>query len=235
MLEIVSLRSGYGPVEIIRGIDISVPRASVIGVLGPNGSGKTTLFKTISGIIPANSGKILFNHHEISKLKSQEITRLGLSQVPQGRMLFGEMSVYENLEMGSIWLNRKNDFKTRLSMVEDLFPVLRDRQNQKAALLSGGEQQMLAISRALMGSPELILLDEPSIGLAPKVFDQIIEIVRRINQLNQTTILISEQNVRKILNLVDYAYVLENGAISIQGNAQDLKKNEKIQQSYLGF
>lgn len=235
MLEIVSLRSGYGPVEIIRGIDISVPRASVIGVLGPNGSGKTTLFKTISGIIHANSGKILFNHHEISKLKSQEITRLGLSQVPQGRMLFGEMSVYENLEMGSIWLNRKNDFKTRLSMVEDLFPVLRDRQNQKAALLSGGEQQMLAISRALMGSPELILLDEPSIGLAPKVFDQIIEIVRRINQLNQTTILISEQNVRKILNLVDYAYVLENGAISIQGNAQDLKKNEKIQQSYLGF
>lgn len=235
MLKIQSLYSGYGPVEIIHGVDLIVPKGKIVGLLGANGSGKTTLFRTISGLVKGRSGKIHFKDNDIRQLNAQDISKLGISHVPQGRMLFGEMSVYENLEIGSLWLGTSRDFHQRLSKIESLFPILKERRNQISALLSGGEQQMLAIARALMANPALILLDEPSVGLAPKVFDQILETVKIINQENQTTVLISEQNVRKMLNLVDYAYVIENGKVNIEGVPEKLKGNEKIQQAYLGF
>jgi branched-chain amino acid transport system ATP-binding protein len=235
MLRIESVRSGYGPVEIIHGIDLQVPAGKIVGLLGANGSGKTTLFRTISGLVKIHSGKIYFCDQDTSSLKSQDIARLGISHVPQGRLLFSEMSVYENLEVGSLWLNQSKDFQNRLQMVEQLFPILKERRHQISALLSGGEQQMLAIARALMANPKLILLDEPSVGLAPKIFDQILQTVKKINHDSQTTVLISEQNVRKMLQYVDYAYVLENGNITIEGVPEELKGNIKIQQSYLGF
>lgn len=235
MLEVSGLRAGYGPVEIIHGLSLSIPSGRVIGLLGANGSGKTTLMRSLSGLVKKASGQVMFQGQNILGLLPQDIAQLGLSQVPQGRLLFSEMTVAENLEMGALLLKDASRFGVRLALVENLFPILRERREQLAGLLSGGEQQMLAIGRALMGEPSMMLLDEPSIGLAPKIFDQILDTVRKINRESGTTIFIAEQNVRKVLALVDYAYVLEAGAIYVAGSPGELVADKRVQQAYLGI
>jgi branched-chain amino acid transport system ATP-binding protein len=203
--------------------------------LGANGSGKTTLFKAVAGLVRVTEGNVRLSGHDLTNVSTQSIVKQGVTLVPQGRMLFPEMTVYENLEMGAYLLRDRTEFSRRLEKVQQLFPILKERAGQMVALMSGGEQQMLAIGRALMGQPDLILLDEPSIGLAPKIFDQILSTVVEINRERKTTIVIAEQNVRKILKIVDFAYVLEAGKVAISGSADSLSSDESIRRAYLGL
>jgi branched-chain amino acid transport system ATP-binding protein len=235
MLDIENLHVAYGPVEVLHGISMRVEPGSIVGVLGANGSGKTTLFKAIAGLVRVTQGKVRLSGHDLTNVSTQSIVRQGVTLVPQGRMLFPEMTVYENLEMGAYLLRDRTEFSRRLETVQQMFPILKERSEQMVALMSGGEQQMLAIGRALMGQPDLILLDEPSIGLAPKIFDQILSTVIDINRERKTTIVIAEQNVRKILKIVDFAYVLEAGKVAISGAPQALSSDESIRRAYLGL
>jgi branched-chain amino acid transport system ATP-binding protein len=212
-----------------------VEPGSIVGVLGANGSGKTTLFKAVAGLVRVTEGNVRLSGHDLTNVSTQSIVKQGVTLVPQGRMLFPEMTVYENLEMGAYLLRDRTEFSRRLEKVQQLFPILKERAGQMVALMSGGEQQMLAIGRALMGQPDLILLDEPSIGLAPKIFDQILSTVVEINRERKTTIVIAEQNVRKILKIVDFAYVLEAGKVAISGSADSLSSDESIRRAYLGL
>ena len=235
MLDIENLHVAYGPVEVLHGISMRVEPGSIVGVLGANGSGKTTLFKAVAGLVRVTQGNVRLNGHDLTNVSTQSIVKQGVTLVPQGRMLFPEMTVYENLEMGAYLLRDRTEFSRRLEKVQQLFPILKERAGQMVALMSGGEQQMLAIGRALMGQPDLILLDEPSIGLAPKIFDQILSTVVEINRERKTTIVIAEQNVRKILKIVDFAYVLEAGKVAISGSADSLSSDESIRRAYLGL
>jgi branched-chain amino acid transport system ATP-binding protein len=235
MLDIENLHVAYGPVEVLHGISMRVEPGSIVGVLGANGSGKTTLFKAIAGLVRVTQGKVRLSGNDLTNVSTQSIVKQGVTLVPQGRMLFPEMTVYENLEMGAYLLRDRSEFSRRLETVQQMFPILKERSEQMVALMSGGEQQMLAIGRALMGQPDLILLDEPSIGLAPKIFDQILSTVIEINRERKTTIVIAEQNVRKILKIVDFAYVLEAGKVAISGTPQALSSDESIRRAYLGL
>jgi branched-chain amino acid transport system ATP-binding protein len=235
MLDIENLHVAYGPVEVLHGISMRVEPGSIVGVLGANGSGKTTLFKAVAGLVRVTEGNVRLSGHDLTNVSTQSIVKQGVTLVPQGRMLFPEMTVYENLEMGAYLLRDRTEFSRRLEKVQQLFPILKERSGQMVALMSGGEQQMLAIGRALMGQPDLILLDEPSIGLAPKIFDQILSTVVEINRERKTTIVIAEQNVRKILKIVDFAYVLEAGKVAISGSADSLSSDESIRRAYLGL
>lgn len=235
MLNIENLHAAYGPVEALHGIGMQVKAGSIVGVLGANGSGKSTLFKAIMGLVTVTQGSAVFNDVTLTNKSTQTIVKHGVSLVPQGRMLFPEMTVIENLEMGAYLLSDHSEFVKRLDEVQAMFPILKERENQMVALMSGGEQQMLAIGRSLMAQPDLILLDEPSIGLAPKIFDQILATVQDINARRKTTIVIAEQNVRKILKIVDHAYVLESGKVAISGTAEQLSDDENIRRAYLGL
>ena len=235
MLDIENLHVAYGPVEVLHGISMRVEPGSIVGVLGANGSGKTTLFKAVAGLVRVTEGNVRLSGHDLTNVSTQSIVKQGVTLVPQGRMLFPEMTVYENLEMGAYLLRDRTEFSRRLEKVQQLFPILKERSGQMVALMSGGEQQMLAIGRALMGQPDLILLDEPSIGLAPKIFDQILSTVVEINRERKTTIVIAEQNVRKILKIVDFAYVLEAGKVAISGTPDSLSSDESIRRAYLGL
>lgn len=235
MLDIENLHVAYGPVQVLHGISMRVESGSIVGVLGANGSGKTTLFKAVAGLVRVTDGNVRLSGHDLTNVSTQSIVKQGVTLVPQGRMLFPEMTVYENLEMGAYLLRDHTEFSRRLEKVQQLFPILKERSGQMVALMSGGEQQMLAIGRALMGQPDLILLDEPSIGLAPKIFDQILSTVVEINRERKTTIVIAEQNVRKILKIVDFAYVLEAGKVAISGSADSLSSDESIRRAYLGL
>jgi branched-chain amino acid transport system ATP-binding protein len=235
MLKLENMHAVYGPIEALHGVSLTVPQGSIVGILGANGSGKTTLFKAIAGLVRVSEGKVSFNGKVLTNQPTEKIVAQGVSLIPQGRLLFPEMTVLENLEMGAYLLHDNAEFTKRLKSVQTMFPILKERSHQMVALMSGGEQQMLAIGRALMGQPELILLDEPSIGLAPKIFDQILHTVKEINALRKTTIVIAEQNVRKILKVVDYAYVLEAGKVALSGTAQELAGNESIRRAYLGL
>ncbi len=235
MLKIDHLHAAYGPVEALHGITMQIEPGSIVGVLGANGSGKTTLFKAIAGLVRVTQGAATYNGVDLTNQTAQAIVKQGVSLVPQGRMLFPEMTVLENLEMGAYLLKDRAEFALRLETVQTMFPILKERAHQMVALMSGGEQQMLAIGRALMGQPDLILLDEPSIGLAPKIFDQILATVKDINARRKTTIVIAEQNVRKILKIVDHAYVLESGTVAISGTPQQLSGDESIRRAYLGL
>ena len=235
MLDIENLHVAYGPVEVLHGISMRVEPGSIVGVLGANGSGKTTLFKAVAGLVRVTEGNVRLSGHDLTNVSTQSIVKQGVTLVPQGRMLFPEMTVYENLEMGAYLLRDRTEFSRRLEKVQQMFPILKERSGQMVALMSGGEQQMLAIGRALMGQPDLILLDEPSIGLAPKIFDQILSTVVEINRERKTTIVIAEQNVRKILKIVDFAYVLEAGKVAISGSADSLSSDESIRRAYLGL
>jgi len=233
MLSIESLRSGYTALDVLRGVALTVPDNAIVGVLGPNGAGKTALLRAISGLNPVRGGRIAFGDVELAGATPDAIVRSGVVQVPQGRMLFGSMSVRENLELGAYLQTDHASVAERMREVHALFPVLEERAAQPAAYLSGGEQQMLALGRALMGRPKLLLLDEPSLGLAPKVFDAILGHVRAIHAAG-TSILIAEQNVRKVLRLAHHCYVLENGSVAFDGDARALLADARIEQTYLG-
>jgi branched-chain amino acid transport system ATP-binding protein len=233
VLTVESLRSGYAAIDVLKGVSLTVPDRGIVGVLGPNGAGKTALLRAISRLNPVRGGRIAFEGTDITHASADAVVRRGVIQVPQGRMLFGPMSVRENLELGAYLSDDRAAIEQRLALVYELFPVLGERAAQAAAYLSGGEQQMLALGRALMASPRLLLLDEPSLGLAPKVFDAILERVRAIHRAG-ASILIAEQNARKVLRLADHCYVLENGAVAFEGQPAELARDRRIEQTYLG-
>jgi branched-chain amino acid transport system ATP-binding protein len=234
MLEIQQLCSGYGRVEVLHAVTLSVPDGAVIGLLGPNGAGKSTLVKSISGLTRIQSGRILFDGMPIQGLSPEAIVANGVIQVPQGRMLFPELSVEDNLHLGSYRQAARSAYRSNLDVVERYFPILRERRRQRAGLLSGGEQQMLAIGRALMAKPRLLILDEPSLGLAPRIIDNIFETLRKINA-DGITILVAEQNAMKVLQIAQTVYVLESGRVAHAGTSDELARDEAIQRSYLGI
>lgn len=233
MLEVRGLSAGYGRVGVLREISLSVPAGKIVALLGANGAGKTTLMRAITGLASIHAGTVMFAGNAVTGRAPETLVRQGLVLVPQGRLLFGDMTVRENLEMGAFTVADRGNFETQLSRVETLFPILRERAGQMAGLLSGGEQQMLAVGRALMSSPRCLLLDEPSLGLSPKAFIGIIEAIRRVNA-EGIPVLIAEQNVRRILRIADYVYVLETGHIEIEGEGQQLIADARIRASYLG-
>jgi branched-chain amino acid transport system ATP-binding protein len=231
-LRLTGFCAGYGRVPVVRDINLEIGAGRIVGLLGANGAGKTTLMRAVSGLATMQGGRIEFAGNDVTSLSSADLVARGLIQVPQGRHLFGEMSVRENLEMGA-YLVAGQDEKARMQEVFSLFPILRERERQAAALLSGGEQQMLAVGRALMSGPRCLLMDEPSLGLAPKAFDLILDVVKRINA-GGTTVFIAEQNARKVLRVAHYCYVMENGRIATEGASDVLLAGDRIQRSYLG-
>jgi branched-chain amino acid transport system ATP-binding protein len=231
-LRLANFSAGYGRVPVVRDISLEIADGRIVGLLGANGAGKTTLMRAVSGLATAQGGRVVLTGDDITQVSSAERVARGLIQVPQGRHLFRDMSVRENLEMGA-YLVGVDVAQRRIQEVFALFPILRERERQLAALLSGGEQQMLAVGRALMSGPRYLLMDEPSLGLAPKAFDLILEVVQRINATG-TTVFIAEQNARKVLRVAHYCYVLENGRIAIEGESAVLLADDRIQRSYLG-
>ncbi|MEA2868722.1 MAG: branched-chain amino acid transport system ATP-binding protein [Bradyrhizobium sp.] len=234
LLEVVGLCAGYGDVPVLRGIDLSIPAGSITALIGANGAGKTTLLRAISGIIPTEAGMVRYDGQDIVGMPPQDIVRAGLVQVPEGRRLFPDMTVLENLLVGSSSPVARPKRDENLATVLELFPKVRERRTQLAGTLSGGEQQMVAIARALMASPRLLLLDETSLGLAPIVVDEIFVAVRRL-AAQGLTILVVEQNTALALEVADYGYVLEQGRFAIQGGASSLAADPRVKQAYLGI
>jgi branched-chain amino acid transport system ATP-binding protein len=234
LLEVKGLRAGYGDVPVLRGIDLAIQAGSITALIGANGAGKTTLLRTISGIIPADAGSVRYDGQNILGMPPQEIVRAGLVQVPEGRRLFPDMTVFENLLVGSASPNARPRRDENLAMVFELFPKVRERGGQRAGTLSGGEQQMVAIARALMASPRLLLLDETSLGLAPIVVDEIFVAVRRLAAQGMT-ILVVEQNTALALEIADHGYVLEQGRFAMEGPAAGLMADPRVKQAYLGI
>lgn len=233
MLEVKNLNVSYGAIKALKGISFSVDEGEIITLIGSNGAGKTTTLHSISNIIKKQSGTIVFNGTDITNLSADKIVKQNLIQVPEGRRIFANLSVKENLELGAYLRNDKAKIKKDIEKVFTLFPRLKERVRQNAGTLSGGEQQMLAIGRALMSEPKLLLLDEPSMGLAPILVDEIFEIIKRINT-DGTTILLVEQNAYKALSIADRAYILETGNIIKEGKASDLINDDSVKNAYLG-
>jgi len=235
VLKLLNVESAYGPIKAIRGVSLQVRRGEIATVLGSNGAGKSTILKTISGILDPNKGSIEFKGSNITARDPAYIVQQGLSHVPEGREVFPLLSVRDNLLMGAYTRHDRDGVARDMETVYHYFPILRERADQDAGLLSGGQQQMLAISRALMAAPDLILLDEPSLGLSPKLTKEIFEIVVRINRERGTTILLVEQNANMALNAADYGYVLENGRIVMEDTCAHLREKEDIKEFYLGM
>jgi branched-chain amino acid transport system ATP-binding protein len=235
VLKLLNVESAYGPIKAIRGVSLQVRRGEIATVLGSNGAGKSTILKTISGIIDPRKGSIEFKGDDITARDPAYIVQQGLSHVPEGREVFPLLSVHDNLAMGAYTRSDRSGVAQDMEAVYRYFPILQERATQHAGLLSGGQQQMLAISRALMASPDLILLDEPSLGLSPKLTKEIFEIVVRINRERGTTILLVEQNANMALNAADYGYVLENGRIVMEDTCARLREKEDIKEFYLGM
>ena len=235
MLKLLNVESSYGPVKAIRGVSLQVRRSEIATVLGSNGAGKTSILKTISGILDPRKGSIEFKGKNITAQDPAHIVQQGLSHVPEGREVFALLSVRDNLLMGGYTRKDRDGVARDMEVVYGYVPILRERAQQDAGLLSGGQQQMLAISRALMAAPDLILLDEPSLGLSPKLTREIFEIVVRINRERGTTILLVEQNANMALNASDYGYVLENGRIVMEDSCARLREKDDIKEFYLGM
>jgi len=235
VLKLLNVESAYGPIKAIRGVSLQVRRGEIATVLGSNGAGKSTILKTISGIIDPRKGSIAFKGEDITANDPAHIVRMGLSHVPEGREVFPLLSVHDNLAMGAYTRSDRDGIARDMEAVYQYFPILKERATQDAGLLSGGQQQMLAISRAIMAAPDLILLDEPSLGLSPKLTREIFEIVVRINRERGTTILLVEQNANMALNASDYGYVLENGRIVMEDTCARLREKEDIKEFYLGM
>jgi branched-chain amino acid transport system ATP-binding protein len=233
MLELIDVHTYYGNIQALKGVSINVNSGEVVTLIGSNGAGKTTTLRTIQGLLRPRYGKILFEGRDLSTTPSKEIVRLGIAQSPEGRMIFPRMTVLENLEMGAFHRQDKPGIKADMERVFMLFPRLQERINQKGGTLSGGEQQMLAIGRALMARPRLLLLDEPSMGLAPMLVAQIFSIIHEISDQG-TTILLVEQNARMALSVADRGYVLQTGEIVLTGSAKELQVNETVRKAYLG-
>ncbi len=233
ILTIEDVHTYYENIHALKGITCTVPQGSIVCLIGANGAGKTTTLLTISGVEPARRGRILFEGQEIEKLPPEKIAALGIAQSPEGRQIFPRMSVMENLEMGAYLRKDKEGIQQDMEWVFSLFPVLKDRYRQKGGTLSGGEQQMLAIGRALMQQPKLLLLDEPSLGLAPKIIEKIFETIQEINK-NGMTIFLVEQNANMALTTSDIGYVMETGRIVLEDKASALLENKEVQKAYLG-
>ncbi|MBE3587558.1 MAG: ABC transporter ATP-binding protein [Thermoanaerobacteraceae bacterium] len=233
MLEVKDLCVAYGVIEALKGISFTVEEGEVVSLIGANGAGKSTTLRTISGLLRPKRGQIKYRGKEISKLPPHKVVELGLTQVPEGRRVFSRMTVMENLEMGAYTCRSRGEVKAGLERVFARFPRLAERKNQLAGTLSGGEQQMLAMGRALMSRPELLLLDEPSMGLAPLLVREVFAIIKEINQTG-TTILLVEQNAHMALSISHRAYVLQTGEITISGPAGELMKNPEVKKAYLG-
>jgi len=235
MLKLKDVNTYYGNIHALKGINIEVAEGEIISLIGANGAGKSTTLMTTSGIVPAKKGSVEFNGRDITHLAPDEIVKLGICQVPEGRRIFPYLTVAENLDMGAFLRNDIAQIKTDMDYVYSLFPILADRRNQVGGTLSGGEQQMLAISRALMSRPKVLLLDEPSLGLAPIIIKQIFSIIKKINEEQNTTIFIVEQNANLALKAADRGYVMENGVITITDTGENLLVNEDIKKAYLGI
>lgn len=233
MLRVENLSVNYGAIKALKKITCEVHQGEIVALIGSNGAGKTTILNSISGILPINEGKILFSEKDITKTAPHEIVKMGICQVPEGRRVFANMSVLENLEMGGYSLKEKADVEAGIERAFTLFPRLKERMKQLAKTLSGGEQQMLAMGRALMSSPKLLLLDEPSMGLAPMLVEKIFEIIVDINKCG-TTVMLVEQNANMALSIADRAYVLETGEVVLSGVAKDLAEDPEVRKAYLG-
>lgn len=233
MLEVKDLHVYYGVIEALKGISFEVNQGEVIALIGANGAGKTTTLHTLTGLLPAKQGSIIFEGKDITKVPAHKIVQMGIAHVPEGRRVFSELSVYENLIMGAYTRKDKTEIAESLKAVYARFPRLEERKNQRAGTLSGGEQQMLAMGRALMSKPRIIVMDEPSMGLSPIFVNEIFDIIQKVRETG-TTVLLVEQNAKKALTIADRAYVLETGKISLAGKAEDLLHDESVQKAYLG-
>ena len=233
MLEVKNLSVSYGAIEAVKDISFTVNDGEIVSLIGANGAGKTTTLHPITGLVPAKSGSMMYNGVDLLKTHNNKIVTLGMAHIPEGRHVFTRMSVEENLEMGAFSLKDQSDLKKDLDMVYGLFPRLKERRNQKAGTLSGGEQQMLAMGRALMSHPKTILMDEPSMGLSPKLVKEIFSIIRKLHEQG-ITIRLVEQNAKMALSIADRAYVLETGRITMEGDAKELLNNEQVRKAYLG-
>ena len=232
LLEVNNLEVYYGVIQALKSISFHVNEGEIVTLIGANGAGKTTTMQSVIGLIPARHGTVLYNGQNITKMPCHKIVHLGMSQVPEGRRVFQELTVYENLLMGA-YSQKNNNFKEDVEMIYTRFPRLAERKSQIAGTLSGGEQQMLAMGRALMSHPKLLMLDEPSMGLSPLLVDQVFEIIKDINK-DGTTILLVEQNAGKSLAISDRAYVLETGSIVLSGTGKELAESDKVKKAYLG-
>lgn len=233
MLSVKNINVFYGSIHAIKDVSFHVNEGEIVTLIGANGAGKTTTLHTITGLVPAKSGSVMYNGVDLLKTHNNKIVTLGMAHIPEGRHVFTRMSVEENLEMGAFSLKDQSDLKKDLDMVYGLFPRLKERRNQKAGTLSGGEQQMLAMGRALMSHPKTILMDEPSMGLSPKLVKEIFSIIRKLHE-QDITILLVEQNAKMALSIADRAYVLETGRITMEGDAKELLNNEQVRKAYLG-
>ena len=235
MLELRNISTYYGNIQALKDVSLTINEGEIVTLIGANGAGKSTTLMSISGVNPPRRGEILFRGAPIQNLSAEKIVSLGLCQVPEGRHIFPQMSVAENLEMGAFLRRDKDGIKADTEMVYALFPILERRRHQAGGTLSGGEQQMLAISRALLARPTLLLLDEPSLGLAPLIIKQIFEIIKKINVEHNTTVFLVEQNANQALKIAHRGYVMENGAITLEDQAANLLSNEEVRKAYLGI
>ncbi len=233
MLKLIGVEAFYGKIKALHGVSLEVPRGKLVCILGANGAGKTTILKTVSGILEPETGTIHFDQQRIDGMDPENIVGLGIGHVPENRHIFPELTVYENLIMGGFLINDKAILEERLESVYHRFPVLQDRSRQLAGTLSGGEQQMLAISRALMLQPKLLLLDEPSLGLSPLLVQEIFDTIEELHR-SGVTILLVEQNINQALRIADYGYVLTSGKIFLSGTYEELRREEKVREMYLG-
>ncbi len=235
MLKLCNIQTYYGNIQALKGVNVEISEGEIITLIGANGAGKTTTLMSVSGIVPARSGEIFFLGQPIHRMQPNRIVSLGISQVPEGRHIFPQLTVMENLHMGAFLRNDKKTIRQDIDYMFQLFPMLTQRRHQAGGTLSGGEQQMLAISRALMARPRLLLLDEPSLGLAPKIVTQIFEIIKKINREQNTTIFLVEQNANLALQVAHRGYVMENGKIVLSDSADSLRSNDAVKKAYLGL
>lgn len=233
MLGVSNLKVNYGMIQAIKGISFKVEEGEIIALIGANGAGKTTTLHTVSGLLKAREGSILFNGKELTKTQPHKIVEMGMAHVPEGRRIFQQLTVYENLILGAYTRSDKKEIAENLEMIYKRFPRLEERKKQIAGTLSGGEQQMLAMGRALMSNPKIVLMDEPSMGLSPLLVSEIFDIIQSINK-SGTTVLLVEQNAKKALSIANRAYVLETGKIVLEGDAKELMNNDQIKKAYLG-
>ncbi len=235
MLELKNIKTFYGNIQALKDVSIKISEGEIITLIGANGAGKSTTLMSISGIVPPRSGEVIFMGKPIQDMPPNSIVSLGISQVPEGRRIFPFLTVAENLDMGAFLRNDKDEIKRDIEYIYELFPILAERRNQAGGTLSGGEQQMLAISRALMAKPRLLLLDEPSLGLAPLIVKQIFDIIKKINAESKTTIFLVEQNANMALKVAHRGYVMETGRVSMTDTAANLLANDEVRKAYLGI
>jgi len=233
MLEVRDLQVNYGAIKALKGISFSVEEGKIVTLIGSNGAGKTTTLRSICGLVKVKDGKVVFKNNDLTNRPTNQIVAQGINMVPEGRRIFPNLTVYENLMLGAFQRDDKEEIEKDLKWIFSLFPRLEERLSQKGGTLSGGEQQMLAIGRALMSRPDLLMLDEPSLGLAPLLVEEVFDVIRKIHEQGKTVLLI-EQNAYAALNIADYGYVIETGRIVLEGTGKDLLKDEKVKKAYLG-